>query len=615
MKSSRSILIAIVAVLAVGFFVWLTNSYVLKSNADQKKVDITISSTASGSASIVPLTILVDPKDDADLVSGSDVFVDVTGGELSSWEGCSNVDGTATTFTELLSRTGKNARYSCVVLKDAKELPKAVTIKGSATCSGKSPMHIKVVKDTTDIVGPVEGAEYALDTVGEFDYACGDDATTTATEDMITTFNPESCSTDVGGDCEFTLKTSARNGKDTISALYYKLTYDKNILKAVSVNKQSKGGKSVQGVSTDVSMHDTSRLLAQVPASGMACKIDTDCPSPCANPATCTTIGACNVPPGSTAGTCMYKTTGAPGTPGTPTTPGTPGSPTTPGTTSPTPNPTRLPTPVVTGLPPLPADCWIEMLDNKPGELSFLYTCKQPAAKLPSTISLPIMFDAIGNGDGDLKISAVQIAGPDIVGAYSVHKSRAEYSVGGGKPGNLKVNMKLRMQCILNKPRGAQTMKVKVGLGDGKLKATQYETGDFKVDDKGFWNGSVTFKAPAGGGYKLIPKGNMHMQKKVCVNNPSEDYPGSYRCDKGAITLKDGENTIDFSKIVMLSGDLPPGDQDGISNAKDQALLRSLLGKSDAESLKLADINHDGVINAVESACLIGALSIHWDEE
>lgn len=609
MKSSRSIVVAIVAVLAVGFFVWLTNSYVLRSNAAQKKVDITITSTATGTSSTAPINILVDPEDDADLVSGADVYFDVTNGEISSWEGCSNVDGSSTTFTELITKTGKGARYSCVVLKEAKELPKAISIKGVATCSTKNPMHIKVLKDKTDVVGPVEGAEYALETVTEFDYACGGETKPAPTEDMITSFSPESCSTDVGGDCEFTLKTSSRTGNDRISAMYFKLSYDKNILRAVSVNNDTKG-RSVQGATT------SQNLLAQTSTTGAACKVDTDCPSVCANPAACTTIGACDVPAGSTTGTCVYKTTG--GTPGTPGTPATPSPSTNTGTTpavSLTPIISLIPSVGPSGIPPLNKDCWLEVVDLTPGELGFLYTCKQKTADLPTSISLPIKFDAIGNGDGDVRISAVQIAGPDIVGAYSVHKSRAEYSVGGGTPGNLKLNMKLRLQCILNKPRGSQTVKVRVGLGDGKLKNTMFETGEFKVDDKGIWKGTVTFKAPAGSGYKIKPKADMHMQKGVCVNNPTEDYPGAYRCDKGEITLKDGDNDIDFSKIAMLSGDLPPGDQDGISNAKDMSLLRSLLGKNDSESVKLGDINHDGVINAVEPACLIGALSIHWDEE
>ena len=349
------------------------------------------------------------------------------------------------------------------------------------------------------------------------------------------------------------------------------------------------------------------------------CKVDTDCPSPCANPAACPLTGACVIPAGAAVGTCVYTNATVPG-PGVPT--AVPASPaptavvtpiTSPAPTSGTGIPSASPT--ITTKPGDLDICFTEVVDYKPGEVSFVYTCKQAASKLPTSITIPIKFNAIGNGDGDLKIDAVQISGPDIVGPYSVHRSFATYSVGSGTAGNLKLDMKLRMQCVLNKPRGAQTMKVKIGLGDGKLKAPMYETAEFKADDKGFWNGTVTFKAPAGSGYKILPKGEKHMQKKICVNNPKEDYPGAYGCDKGGITLKDGDNTIDFSKIVLLSGDLPPGEQDGISNAKDQSLVRNLIGKSDPESARLADINYDGVVNAVDHSCLIAALAVRWDEE
>ncbi len=616
MKNSRSILVVTVAVIAVGFFIWLTNSYVLRSNADQRKADITIS-TSSQSGSSIPLKFLVAPEDAADLVSGADLYVEVTNGEMSSWDGCSNVDGSTTSFTELVKKSGKDARYSCVVLKEAKELPKGIVINGQATCASTNPMKVKILKDKTDVVGPVEGTEYVLDTVAEFDYACGGAQTTPApTEDITTSFDPDSCSTDVGGTCTFNLKAAATNEKDRISGMYFKLKYDENILDATGIDKHTKG-KSVKGVSSQ------GALLAQLPPTAVtACKVDTDCPSVCANPSACTLVGKCVIPAGATVGACVYTNATVPGpgvptaAPGTPVPTAVPGSPVPTGATSPVPSTTPgIPTAAPSASPADLDICSTEVLDYKPGEISFIHTCKQAASKLPTSITLPLKFKAIGNGDGDLKIDAVQISGPDIVGPYSVHRSYASYSVGGGTAGNLKLNMKLRMQCVLSKPKGTQTMKVKIGLGDGKLKAPMYQTAEFKADDKGFWNGSVTFKAPAGSGYKILPKGEKHMQKKICVNNPKEDYPGAYGCDKGAITLKDGDNDINFSSIVMLSGDLPPGEQDGISNAKDQSLVRNLIGKSDAESARLADINYDGVVNAVDHSCLIAALAVRWDEE
>ena len=608
------------AVIAIGFFIWLTNSYVLKSNADQKKADITISHPDI-TGSKTSLSFLVTPKDTADVISGVDLYVEVSNGEISSWEGCTNVQGTTPAFTELVTKTGKDARYSCVVLKEAKELPKSVVIKGQVTCATDKLMHIKILKDKTDVVGPVVGTEYALDTVAEFDYNCGGGTTPplpsppVLTGDITTSFSPDSCSTEVGGKCDFKLTASARNGKDRISGMYFKLTYDPNILKAVGVDKHTSSGQD--GPPIKIEPPVVLGLIAQAavtpPPSSTVPAVNT-----CQSNADCASGGTCVKPAGSTTGKCVYSNTTIPTT--IPVTGAVTPAPTAivSPTTIPVPSTTTvIPTISTSGtpLPPVPDICWMETVDYKPGELSFIYTCKQSAAQLPTSISLPIRFNAIGNGDGDLKVKAVQIAGPDVVGPYSVDHTSATYSIGGGTAGNLQLNMKLRMQCVLHKPRGPQTMKVKIGLGDGRLKAPLYQTAEFTADDKGFWNGTVTFKAPAGGGYKILPKGEKHMQKKICVNNPKEDYPGAYGCDKGGITLKDGENTIDFSSIVMLSGDLPPGEQDGISNAKDQSLVRNLIGKSDAESARLADINYDGVVNAVDHSCLIAALSVRWDEE
>ena len=108
----------------------------------------------------------------------------------------------------------------------------------------------------------------------------------------------------------------------------------------------------------------------------------------------------------------------------------------------------------------------------------------------------------------------------------------------------------------------------------------------------------------------------MHMQRKFCEASPKENFPGANtQCGRGQIILKEGSNNIDLSGVVQLTGDIPPGEQDGISNAKDHSLVRNLMGKRDEESAELADLNYDGVVNAVDHSCMIAALSIRWDEQ
>ena len=596
MDRKKIITIGVVGIIAVIFFIWLTNAYVLRTQAEVKKVDISMTQGESKNG-LVPVKFLIQPKDAQDLISGADLRLLASNGGIESWEGCVTLDGATNIFTEMVSTKGKDARYSCVILKSAKELPKVVVVKGTVSCSTNSPMTVSVVKETTEVVGPVEGTKYTLDTVATAQVDCsgtGGGDTTKQTEEILTSFAPQDCRTTVGGGCDYKLGIRARNGKDHISGVYMKLKYDPNILKFM---RYAQSGESVQGL---IAQATTPTV---VPAG---CGTDADCPSPCADQFACAIVGKCVIPSGSATGSCTYTNTSTTPTNAPPVTP------------APTifisPLPTSIPIPSVS---PVQAGCEVRLSDHDEinGTFSFIYACNKPVSQLPTSFILPLSFKAIGAGTGEMTIDAVQISGPEVAGAYSVAKSKATYNIGGGAGGNIKLNMKLRMQCVVAKPKGADTIKVKVGLADGGLRSPQYQTSDFKVDDKGFWNGSVTFNAPVGGGYKLLPKGEKHMQKKVCVNNPKEDYPGAYSCDKGAMTLRDGDNTIDLSSIVLLSGDLPPGEQDGISNAKDQSLVRNLLGKRDEESAKLADINYDGVVNAVDHSCLIAALAVRWDEQ
>ena len=43
--------------------------------------------------------------------------------------------------------------------------------------------------------------------------------------------------------------------------------------------------------------------------------------------------------------------------------------------------------------------------------------------------------------------------------------------------------------------------------------------------------------------------------------------------------------------------------------------VRNLIGSRDEESAELADLNYDGVVNAVDFSCMVAALSVRWDEE
>jgi hypothetical protein len=90
------------------------------------------------------------------------------------------------------------------------------------------------------------------------------------------------------------------------------------------------------------------------------------------------------------------------------------------------------------------------------------------------------------------------------------------------------------------------------------------------------------------------------LQRKICDKDAKEAEAASYSCDKGKIELKNGQNSFDLSGIVQLACDIPAGKQDGVCNSADFALVRNLLGKTDEDSLRKADLNFDGIVNALD---------------
>ena len=185
----------------------------------------------------------------------------------------------------------------------------------------------------------------------------------------------------------------------------------------------------------------------------------------------------------------------------------------------------------------------------------------------------------------------------------------------GGVTGAPILKFILKFQGIIKKPESGRdkiSTTITVVKGNNKQKISDMM---FVANDDGTWeaNAPMVFdKITPGSGYHILVKGGKHLQKKICLSNPSETYPGTYHCDQGKITLKAGINYLDLSKILLLAGDLPQ--QDGIVNSYDTSLVYNNLGKSDAESIRLADINLDGIVDTQDYSLIISALSIRSDE-
>ena len=178
----------------------------------------------------------------------------------------------------------------------------------------------------------------------------------------------------------------------------------------------------------------------------------------------------------------------------------------------------------------------------------------------------------------------------------------------------LSLTLKLKFQGIAQKPEGERSkMNVKVTVVSNSNQ--KYDSSaQFEAGPNGVWTGTPTFNGlKAGDGYRVFVKGPYHIQKKVCVVTPTEQYPGSYRCQEGKRITLAANQTLDFSQIVLMAGDLPQ--QDGLVDSYDLSLIRNNLGKKEDLAVRSADVNRDGIVDAQDYALVVASLSTKFDEE
>lgn len=241
-------------------------------------------------------------------------------------------------------------------------------------------------------------------------------------------------------------------------------------------------------------------------------------------------------------------------------------------------------------------------------------------ATLLDSVLVPIMLKGTKNATGKITVSDLEVVGPASSSGYSVAKEAFSFQVGsgsgdgrtgGGTSGNMQLILTLRLQGIQAKPPQTNALPFKVGVVNSSMESPVYQNASFTPDETGLYHGNVGLNAPTGSGFCILVKGPYHLQKKICDSAPTETFPGTYTGEKGKITLTAGDNTFDFSKIYMMSCDLPA--QDGICNSYDMALLRENLGKSDSNAS--TDINQDGITNGQDYALAIASLSIKVDDK
>ncbi len=578
--SARLPFFIVVGLVAMTLFGTFVNRYVLRTSAAQSKVVVEFS-PQTGTLGESPFRIVLKPEKPTEKISGADVTLTVQNGTISSWLPCTSLEGGANPqIKPLIETVGATPRYGCVVLDKDENLVSGLVLSGAVQCSGTGPVIITLDTQKSQVSGPVEGTLYAFNPSQTVTYNCSASGTTPTPipSDVSAEFEPTTCRGDKGSACSYALTIKSNDNAKKISGYYVKVNFDKSILKG----KTAAGPASVKGLLAQAPVATPGHSIVPPVAPGVPPVIP-----PTAVPTNSLTGAPTNSPTGANAPTGGITPTDSVAPTGTITTTLTP--------------PPVGGNPIV--VPPREGSCSMITadVDNEKGVMTLLYVCDHASTDLKTSLTNTLTFDAIGEGEGTLTISDVQVAGPQAVaGLYSVNKGTASYVIGQGGGGSVDVKLKLRLQGITKKPSKRDSMQVRVGVGDGGLTEPVYKTVEFKSDGNGHFNGTANFNVPARKDYKLLVKCEHCLQRKVCDKDAKETEAGTYVCDKGKIELKGGTNTFDLSGIVQLACDIPAGKQDGVCNSADFALVRNLLGKSDEDAIRKADLNFDGIVNALD---------------
>ncbi len=180
------------------------------------------------------------------------------------------------------------------------------------------------------------------------------------------------------------------------------------------------------------------------------------------------------------------------------------------------------------------------------------------------------------------------------------------------KGSNVPVNFRLKLQGIISQPKNSSAVSIQIKLVEGN-KVVNTKQVEFKPQADGAYVANTTYEnISLSKKYSFLIKGPKHIQKRICVNSPSENISGTYRCKDSNVTFKAGGNTLDFTNIILLSGDIPL--QNGIVDAVDIAYVRNNVGRSDPDIVARGDINFDGVVDSQDYTLVINALAFKYDE-
>lgn len=253
------------------------------------------------------------------------------------------------------------------------------------------------------------------------------------------------------------------------------------------------------------------------------------------------------------------------------------------------------------------------------------YVLTAPEESLPNTITLYAKISGATPGKGQIELdyNHSQILGGD-GNAISVTPLSASYNLNPDQssgdfinPGQIPppvypentavVNLKLKLYGINSNiaASGLRASAVAVGrIGEGKFEtppqlfeltpeATQSATGTSSI----IFSGRAALPSfKDGNKFSLMLKVDKFLLRRICDTNPTEKQIGGYECANPSLTILQGNNNFDFTGVSLLPGDL--GQVDGFVNGYDLSIVRNNINKNDSQSVNLADLNYDGIVNS-----------------
>lgn len=136
---------------------------------------------------------------------------------------------------------------------------------------------------------------------------------------------------------------------------------------------------------------------------------------------------------------------------------------------------------------------------------------------------------------------------------------------------------------------------------------------------------SINVPSPAGGTVATVADGwviltGMSAGKYYTLNLKAPKTRGTEMLEHALLSAGQNANqNYDWTANALQPGDLPDPNnsnkQDCTVNSIDISLINSRLGNTDADSLEIADVSYDGVVNANDIAQVVGTLSTKPDDD